>query len=455
MNIPNPITSNWPVVKKVLWWSLLTIPSAFIIGNVIALLLWSIDRVTFFRILHPQIIWLLPLAGTAIYFIIKACRDTSSNIVLQNIHESDNGVTEKSSFPVFCTTVITHLFGGSAGREGSSLQIGASLSRLSARVFKLRDAELKVVCTSGIAAAFGAVFGVPVAGAFFALEIMREGSFPYNALIPCLVASLVATLTCNYWGVHLTQFQYIFSSRIHPMFSDKFNLDPILMLKSGIVGLLIGLLCCFFYLALQYGKRLSDRLRVPKWAIPFLGGVILVLLYLAFGTQQYLGLGVTGMGQKVVSISSAFTLGGADAWSWLVKSLFVVITLSFGFRGGEITPLLFIGTTLGSMLALLFNAPVALFACLGFIAILSGSANAPFACIILGVELFGSEYITYYAFACIIAYFLSPTRKQIKSMQFPMLPKIFDRAYLNDLALDIKETNRRLKKEESDIDLLN
>lgn len=441
---------NWSVIKKVLRWSLLTLPSSFVIGNVVALLLWAIDQVTLIRLTHPQIIWLLPVAGVIIYFIIKGFRETSSNIVFQNIHTPNNGVTEKSSLPIFVTTIITHLFGGSAGREGATFQIGASLSRLSAKLFKLSEPQFKVVCTSGIAAAFGAVFGAPIAGAFFALEIVREGSFPYNALIPCIVASIVGSLTCNYWGVHLTQFQYIFASQSHPMSNGNFTPDLLLLAKAGAVGVIMGLLCCLFYLVLQYIKQLVDKSVSLKWVIPFVGGTLLVALYYAFGTQQYLGLGATGMGQNAVSIASAFGTGGVDTWSWLIKLFFVVITLSFGFRGGEVTPLLFIGVTLGSVIAVVFNAPVPLFAALGFITMLGGSANTPFAATILGIELFGAEYTSYYAFTCFIAYFLSPTRKKIEHLETPTVPKLFDADYLKEWSLDRKIENERLEKKRDD-----
>jgi len=450
MKLSQQFAGNLSVIKKVLWWSLLTLPSAFIIGNVVALFLWSIDKVTAVRLSHPQIIWFLPVAGIVIYFIIRAFRETSSNIVFQNIHAKNNGITEKSSLPIFLTTIITHLFGGSAGREGATFQIGASLSRLSAKLFKLSEPQFKVVCTSGIAAAFGAVFGVPIAGAFFALEIVREGTFPYNALIPCIIASIVGTLTCNYWGVHLTQFQYIFASQSHPMFNGNFSPDLLLLAKAGAVGVIMGLLCCLFYLVLQYLKQGIDKLASPKWAIPFIGGILLVALYFVFGTQEYLALGATSLGQNTVSIASAFNAGGADTWSWLIKLLFVVITLSFGFRGGEITPLLFIGATLGSVLAVVFNAPVPLFAALGFITMLGGSANTPFAATILGIELFGAEYTSYYAFACFIAYFLSPTRKKIELLQAPTVPKLFDADYLKEWSLDRKIENERLEKKKDE-----
>lgn len=432
MNLPQESASHSSIVQKVLWWSLLTIPSSFVIGNVAALMLWSVDQVTLVRFSRPQIIWFLPAAGVLIYLIIRLFRETSSNIVLQHIHAPNNGVTEKSAVPVLLTTIITHLFGGSAGREGAAIQIGASLSQLVAKLFKLSGTNLKIVCTSGIAAAFGAVFGAPLAGAFFALEVAGEGRFPYNALLPCIVASIVGVLTCNYWGVHLSRFDYLFSSHSHPMFNGTIAVDLLLLVKSGALGAVMGLLCCLFFLVLQYIKKWAENLVSPKWAIPLLGGILLVALCLLLDTQQYLGLGVAGLGKNAVSIASALNAEATGSWDWLAKFLFVIITLGFGFRGGEVTPLLFIGATLGSTLAILLNAPVPLFACLGFVAVLGGSANAPFACSILGIELFGAEYTTYYAFACFVAYFLSPTSKRIQHLQTPFLPKILDAQYLKE-----------------------
>jgi H+/Cl- antiporter ClcA len=437
---------KWVIIKRILLWCALTFPSSFIIGNIVGLFFWSIDRVTSVRLTHQYIVWFLPVAGVAIYFIIRGFRETSNNIVLQNIHSPSNGVSESSSVPIFLTTVITHLFGGSAGREGATIQIGASISQFFAKLLKLNGPQFKVVCTSGIAAAFGAAFGAPIAGAFFALEIVREGSFPYNALVPCIAASIISTLTCSFWGIHNIQLGYIFSLQAHPRFNGPFSFNLPLVLESAVLGMAMGLVCCCFFLILECVKNLANKLISPKWICPLLGGGILVAMSYVFGNQDYLGLGVMSMPQNSANIAAAFTVQWAHTWSWLIKFLFVIVTLGFGFRGGEITPLIFIGASLGSVLAVLINAPIPLFACLGAISVLGGSANAPFACIILGIEMFGASYSVYYALVCFMAYMFSPTSKAIERLQAPMMPKLFDFEYIKQWNLDAGLESEKFEK---------
>jgi H+/Cl- antiporter ClcA len=154
-------------------------------------------------------------------------------------------------------------------------------------------------------------------------------------------------------------------------------------------------------------KQYAQRYIQPAWLIPAVGGVIIIALCWLLGTRDYLGLGVTSQTPSGVSIVNAFHAGGADSWSWLWKLLFTAITLGMGFKGGEVTPLFFIGATLGNTLALLLGAPVDLFAGLGFIAVFAGATNTPIACTLMGVELFGSSHVLYFAVACFTAYYFS------------------------------------------------
>ena len=154
-------------------------------------------------------------------------------------------------------------------------------------------------------------------------------------------------------------------------------------------------------------KNIFDALFKIKWLIPFTGGIIIILLLIFVGKPDYLSLGVNAEYPGAITISSAFTKGGADALSWLWKIIFTTITIGTGFKGGEVTPLFYIGATLGNVLADILNAPISLFAALGFIAVFAGATNTPVACTMMGAELFGGTYILFFAIACFVAYLCS------------------------------------------------
>jgi H+/Cl- antiporter ClcA len=257
----------------------------------------------------------------------------------------------------------------------------------------------------GIAAGFGAVFGTPVAGAVFALEVLAIGQVKYDALVPCLVASILADITCSLYGVHHTHYQILFiqtPARWLPFLS----IDLWLLLKVTVAGAVFGLVAWLFSNTAHFIKDISGKYIRPYWLVPVVGSVLVIAISYALGTFDYLGLGVTNP-TGGVSIVSAFLPGGATHWSWFWKLLLTAITLSTGFKGGEVTPLFFIGATLGNTLAMLSGSPVDLFAGLGFIAVFAGATNTPLACTIMGAELFGANNIAYYAVACFMAYYFS------------------------------------------------
>lgn len=397
------------IAKHLIRWTLLVTPISIIVGSLVALFLWLLDTVTNIRYQNNWLLYLLPLAGILIYFIYKYIgknTEAGNNLIIDEIHEPGGGVPGRMTPLVLITTIITHLFGGSAGREGTAVQMGGSIANVLARWFKLEKAEIKILLMAGIAAGFGAVFGTPVTGAVFALEVLAVGKINYKALLPCFIASILADITCTAYGIHHTAYHIDIASNINNSISF-IHLDIILLLKIVVAGICFGL-AGFLFSELSHSiKTYSNQFIQIKWLIPAIGGIIIISLTYLVGTTDYLGLGVTTPSANGVSIVSSFHAGGATYWSWFWKILFTAITLGMGFKGGEVTPLFFIGAALGNTIALLIGAPVDLMAGLGFIAVFAAATNTPIACTIMGVELFGGEYVLYYAIACFTAYYFS------------------------------------------------
>jgi H+/Cl- antiporter ClcA len=306
---------------------------------------------------------------------------------------------------VLFSTILTHLFGGSAGREGTAVQMGGSISSLFAKWYKLKHRDKRILLMSGMAAGFGAVFGTPITGAIFAMEVLAIGRIKYDALIPCLIASVLADVTCTLYGIHHTRYFITFVHDTKPWL-PYISFDFWLLAKVIIAGIAFGLVGFLFAETSHFIKDTSAKFITNKWVIPVVGGAIIIAFSYALGTFDYLGLGVTNP-RNGVSIVSAFSPGGVHEWSWLWKLLLTAITLGTGFKGGEVTPLFFIGATLGNVLASISGSPVDLFAGLGFIAVFAGATNTPLACTLMGVELFGSNNVIYYAVACFTAYYFS------------------------------------------------
>jgi len=393
------------LARYVARWTLLATPVGLLTGSLIALFLWALDRVTQLRFANPWLLWCLPAAGLlvgALYHWFGRGVESGNNLIVDEIHEPGGGVPAVMAPLVLVTTVITHLFGGSAGREGTAVQVGGSLASALARRLGLDVGTTRTLLTTGIAAGFGAVFGTPITGAVFALEVLAIGRIDYEALIPCLIASLVGDWTCAAWGVHHTA--YHVDTLRAPSFA---HFDPLLLGKTVLAAAAFGLTSVAFAETTHAIGHLAKRL--IRWPMlrPVLGGVLVIALTSLVGTRDYLGLGVVAATPDGVSIVSSFHAGGATTWSWLWKLVFTAVTLGFGFKGGEVTPLFFIGATLGNVLGALLHAPIDLFAALGFVAVFAGATNTPLACTLMGIELFGADAAVYLAVACFFGYLFS------------------------------------------------
>jgi H+/Cl- antiporter ClcA len=398
------------IARHLVRWSLLVLPVSVAVGVMVAFFLWLLEAATQIRHAHLWLIALLPVAGVGIYWLYSRYgknTEAGNNLIMDEIHAPGGGISFRMAPLVLLTTVMTHLFGGSAGREGTAVQMGGSVADYCANQFGLRHEDKRILLMAGMAAGFGAVFGTPVTGAIFALEVLAVGRIKYDALMPCLIASLVADVVCSSFPIHHTQYHIGYSAKAAVGALSFIQWDVVLLLKVLMAGACFGLASYGFAELSHRLKALSQRWIARKWMIPVLGALLVLGISGLLGTTDYLGLGVSSPNEGGVSIVSAFSAGGADPWSWFWKLLLTAITLSFGFKGGEVTPLFFIGATLGNTLAMLSGAPVDLFAGLGFIAVFAGATNTPLACTMMGIELFGAENAIYFGIACFTAYYFS------------------------------------------------
>jgi len=392
-------------VLSVLRWALALMPMAMAVGTLCAAFLWSLDAATRARFDHPWLLFLLPLGGGTVgwlYHRLGRSVEGGNNLIVEQIHEPGGGVPLRMAPLIFLGTVVTHLLGGSAGREGTAVQLGGSLASAAARLFRLDAPSMRILLTAGIAAGFGAVFGTPLAGAVFALEVLAVGRAEYTALLPCLIAALVGDWTCHAWGIR---------HPIYPIHTPLENAgallaEPLLLGKAAIAGIAFGLAGLVFAEANHTLGGWLKRAVPYSPARPVIGGLVVIGLVYLLGTRAYLGLGVWSAIPGDPTILGFFGTA-IDPWSWALKLLFTVVTLSAGYKGGEVTPLFFIGAALGNALSGLLHAPTGLFAGLGFVAVFAGAANTPLACTIMGVELFGGAYAVPVAVACFVAYLCS------------------------------------------------
>jgi H+/Cl- antiporter ClcA len=381
-------------------WIAILVPLAATIGSASAFFLWALDAVTLVRFANPGLLFLLPVSGLfvgTIYQLYGKSADGGNNLLLDEIHQPGAGVPKRMAPLILVGTLVTHLFGGSAGREGTALQMGGSIAATFARILKLDAAHVRVLLMAGVAAGFGSIFGTPVAGAVFALEVLVVGRVQYDALIPCFFAAVLADATCRAWGIGHTHYHV-------DVPAAAAGIDFWLMGKIILAAVAFGLASRLFS---TLSHRLGDifKTHIPRPELrPVVGGLLVIGLFFLAGSGDYLGLGVLGNRPDAITLPAMFTSTDIPAGAWAWKLLFTVLTLSAGFKGGEVTPLFFIGAALGNSLALFLGAPVDLFAALGFVAIFAGATNTPLASTFLGMELFGAGNGLYLATACLIAY---------------------------------------------------
>ena len=352
----------------------------------------GIDAASELRGEYPQIIWLLPLGGAAIVLLYRVCgmeKDRGTNLVLVAVRDAER-LKLRTAPLIFLSTILTHLVGGSAGREGAALQLGASLSAYAGRKLGLDELDGRIVVMCGMAAAFSALFGTPLTAAVFAMEVVTVGRMYYAAMVPCLLSSYTAALVAHGFGLHA-----IHGYPVH----DALELELTPILQTAALGVLCALLSILFCKAMHAAPKLYARYLPDPLARAAAGGALVLALTLAIGSQTY-----NGAGDGVIRQLLA---GDTIPEAFLLKILFTALTLGAGFRGGEIVPVLFTGCAFGTWAGPLLGLPHGFSGALGMAAVFCGATNCPLSSILLAFELFGGQGLPLYALCCGVAYMLS------------------------------------------------
>ncbi len=371
-------------------WLLLSVAVGGLCGVVGAVFHLSVHYAAETRGAYPWLLWCLPLAGLAIVgaYRLMGTEGMGTNDIIDAVHE-DKRLPILLLPSIFLGTLLTHLCGGSAGREGAALQIGGTIGQRVGRILRLDDQDLRVATLSGMAACFSALFGTPLTAVIFAVMGISIGTLYHTALVPCLMSALAAFGVSLALGVEPTRFTVAVPDIAAGTFLR-------VLLLSVLFALVSILFCNFIHLTEHWMQR---RIGNP-WLRAAAGGLAIIALTYLAGTRDY-----NGAGMEI--ITAAVERGTAHPAAFLLKLLFTAVTLAAGFKGGEVVPSFFVGATFGCVAAPLLGLPAGFGAALGLVAVFCGVTNCPVASVFLSVELFGAEGLWYFALACGISYMLS------------------------------------------------
>lgn len=360
-----------------------------LVGGIIGSLFHiGVDTATQARLAHPWVLYLMPVGGLAIVGLYRLTKTEGkgTNDIIASVHFGEQ-VPGLLVPVIFVSTVITHLCGGSAGREGAALQIGGGIGYQAGRLLRLGEKDLPLATLCGMSGVFAALFGTPLTATVFALEVISVGVLYYAGLVPCLTAALTGYLVSVLMGVPPTRFTVTVP-----------GLEVRTMLLVIVLALLCAVVSILFCRGLHGVEHLLKRtLKNPYLRVAVGAAVLIGLTLLTNG--DYNGAGMEVIGRAIA--------GQADPWAWVWKLLFTAITIGCGFKGGEVVPSFFVGATFGCAVSPLLGLPVGFGAAVGLAAVFCGVTNCPVASTLLAVELFGAEGMLYFALACCLSYMLS------------------------------------------------
>jgi H+/Cl- antiporter ClcA len=372
-------------------WIILCLIIGILTGAATAFFLYSLGEITNFRGTYKWIIYSLPIIGFAIgalYHYYGGEAKKGNNLLIEQYHSPQATIPFRMAPLVYIGTILTHLAGGSAGREGTAVQMGGAIADQFTKLFKCNKEERKTIIIIGISAGFAAVFGTPLAGALFALEIMLFKNVKLADLLPSFAAAYIAHFTCLTLGIQHTIYTI----------SEIPSITTTSITAALLAGFIFGLAAFFFTQMNVFWSWLFKKIKYPPFR-PFIGGIILLVAIGLLGTTKHIGLGI-----PTIIESFNHPIGKYD---FFIKLLLTTFTLSAGFKGGEVTPLFFIGATLGNILIWFIPLPMALLAGMGLVAVFAGATHCVIASIVLGIELFGINAGVFIGIATGVAYFAS------------------------------------------------
>ena len=377
--------------KLFLKWGIFSITIGLVVGSIGTAFGKAMHWATSTRIAHENLLFFLPISGIFIVFLYWLLKDKNSgtNIIISAIHSGDSIPIQMAPL-IFISTIITHLFGGSAGREGAALQLGGSIGTQLGHWIKLNELDQKIVIMCGMSASFSALFGTPMAATIFSMEVVSVGVLYYSALVPCVCSAFIGAGVAKYFGLIPESFPLT----VIP----EFTVSTAIRLVFLAVGCaIISIIFCILlhtseYLYKKYFKNAYIRI--------FVGGILVVLFSLLIGTRAYNGAGIE-------VIATAIQTGTAPKGAFLFKMIITALTLGAGFKGGEIVPSFFVGATFGCAISSLIGLPPELCSAVGMTAVFCGATNCPITSLLISFELFGYDGMPYYAIAIALSYTLS------------------------------------------------
>ena len=386
------LSAALPSARALGQWLLLSGLTGIACGLAGAAFAWCVSYATAMRAEHPWLLFCMPLAGLTIVACYRAAgmgNDSGTNQIIASVRGAERPPLRLAPL-IFVGSVLTHLTGGSAGREGAALQIGGSISAWIGRLLRLGEENINTIIQCGMAGLFSALFGTPLTATVFSLEVVDVGHLQYAALFPCLLSALVADAIPRAFGLPAESYHLLGMPR----------LSPAALLLCGALAALAALVSIAFCVLMHETGHLYKKYIPNQYLRALAGAALVIVLTLAEGSGDY-----NGAGGGIIELALEGEV--RVPWAFLLKMLFTALTLGAGFRGGEIVPTLFIGSTFGCAAGPLLGLDPAFGAAISMIALFCGVVNCPIASILLAVELFGGEGLLFFALACALSFLLS------------------------------------------------
>ncbi len=378
-------------LKTMVKWAFFALIIGGICGTIGVGFHYTVAFVTLFRGEHPQTLYFLPLAGLIIVLLYRGARmadDGGTNTIINSVRSADKIPIAMAPL-IFIGTMLTHLCGGSSGREGAALQLGGSIAAFLGRVVKLKDEDIRVITMSGMSAVFSALFGTPLTAAVFSMEVVNVGIMQYAAFLPCIISSLTASVIATYLGVEK-------EAMAAPVIED---LGLLHIGQAAVIAVICALVSVVFVETMHFAGKTYKQYFNNQYIRIVVGASLVIGLTLILQTTDY-----NGAGMPIIERAMHEP---AKPEAFLLKIVMTALTLGAGFKGGEIVPSFFIGATLGNVIATLIGFDMGLGAAIGMICFFCAVVNCPLASIILSVEFFGGGNIALFGVACAVSYLVS------------------------------------------------